>query len=155
VQPSCDHRLQDGSGPAGGGGADGVPAAGGGVVEPVEQLADVSPGKLCHSLRHNFGPGGSERPHVLEVAATQPASAWEGGAKVGGESVDHAGAPALVGLPVEHQAADAPVHPDQFVVDRARCPQPSAGDFRLDRLQQRLVADGLHVVGHQRWHSKA
>lgn len=41
------------------------------VVGPIEQPAEVSQGKLCHSLRRNFEAGSGECPHVLQVAAAR------------------------------------------------------------------------------------
>lgn len=56
----------------------------------------------------------------LRLREENPVHLGEGGAQVGGEPVDHLGAPALGGLALQDVAPDLPVEEHQFAVDSQR-----------------------------------
>jgi len=84
----------------------------------------------------------------VQVPAAEPAGVGETGPEVGGEPLDHPGAPPLCRLPLQDEVPDAPIHADQLGVDRPRGPNPASRDLGLHRLQQRHVIGGLHFPVH-------
>ncbi len=83
-------------------------------------------GNCAALLRPRLGEG----PHVVQIPAAEPASVGETGAEVGGEPLDHPGAPPLCRLPLQDEVPDAPIHADQLAfaarAARTRLPATSA-----------------------------
>ena len=102
---------EDGLGPAVAGGGFGIPEAGGGIGELVEQGDIVTPRQLCNGALHNclIRPSDGEGPHVFEIAWREAGHVGESFAEVSGEAVDNFGAPAFVFLTGQDDGADLPV----------------------------------------------
>jgi len=149
VQLVGQHGLQDSPRPPIRGVPGGVPLPNRLVVEPVQQHHNVAPGQLCSSLLHFLRPRLGEGPHVVQVPASQAAGVGETCPQVGGEPLDHPGAPPLLGLPLQDEGSDAPIHADQLGVDCARGPNSAPRNLGLHRLQQRNVIRGLYFPVHR------
>ena len=147
VSVGADVRSQCGSGPAVMGGLCGVPGAGGGGGESVEEHGDVAPGQLRNgSLRNWLGEFGCEGSHVDEVALGEAAHAGECGAQVVGEAGGDLGAPSLSRLSLAGGVADLPIQHDEFGVDSARGLYAGVAYLCLDLLEQFAVSGWFDLI---------
>ena len=120
----------------------GIPAAGLGAGQLVQQRQLVIPRQLCKHRLHKFPlrPRLGKSPHVFEVARRKPLHLWEGGAQVVRQPLDDPGAPALRRLPGQDVPPDLPVEQHQFPVDRQRSALTGGVDALLELGQPSGVA---------------
>ena len=103
----------------------GVPEPGSRVLDP-QQRDVLAPGQFANDPLENcrVGPRRGERPHIAQIGRREAARIGELRAQVGGEPVDHLGAPAVRCLAFANVVADLPIEADQLAVHGEGGAQP-------------------------------
>ncbi|MDQ0728838.1 hypothetical protein QFZ21_003838 [Microbacterium sp. W4I20] len=91
-----------------------------------------------------IGPGLSEGPHVEQIPAGEVFHRGELGTQICGKSIQHFRAPALLRLPVQDRAPDAPPQLQELVADLPLRLRACGAHVLLEAFER-----GGVVVGHQ------
>src|SRR6267378_3863033 len=88
----------------------------GSILQTIKQDAILAPWNLCSKLLHNFTvrPGLGESAHVFEVASGVTRELRKFALKIGGQAIDHLGAPAFPFLASQDIASDFPIMQDKL-----------------------------------------
>ncbi len=96
----------------------GIPQSVCGILDS-EQLDVLPPGQFANDPLENCQVrlGLSKATHVAQIGRGEAPCIGELGTQIGGKPIDYLAAPAILDLPLDDVATDAPVEADQLAVD--------------------------------------